>query len=364
MIWRAAIFALLCFSGVAGVAARAELEERAAALSATAEALSAAQSETDKRAALTSAIAEYEAAQASLRGALRMTALRLEELKAAQEASQARTEALAAALIRLGPATEDTGLLHPQGGLATARAGMVIAGLLPQIRAELAAHQTAAAELEDLSAVQEVALQALTQGLSDLQAAREAAIAAARSRRITVPELDPRAAAAAQDAETLGALAEALPADPDEQEAAPPRAARMPVHGTILREFDEADAAGISRPGWVIATGSQALVQAPFAATVLYSGPVKGRGLVVVLEPSTGHMLILAGLSAVLSATGEVVSTGDGLGFTGPSPHGSDIIRTRFRDLAGTSRPDTLYIEARTSDGPVDPSGWFARQED
>ncbi|MEM1360875.1 MAG: hypothetical protein AAGF94_04075 [Pseudomonadota bacterium] len=364
MIWRAVILALLFLSNAAGAAGGAVLAERAEALTAAAEALVAAQSTTAKSAALTDAIAQYEAAQAALRAELRATALRLEELSASQDADQDRSDSLVAALIRLGPATEDTGLLHPQGGLATARAGLVIAGLLPELRAALAAHQADAAELAALRHAQETALQTLSEGLSALQEARNAAIGAARSRRVKTPELQAVAEAAARDAGSLEDLANTLRMAPGTGAVAPPQATRLPVRGQILRAYEEPDAAGIRRPGWVVATDSQALVQAPFTATVLYAGPLKGRGLVVVLEPSPGHMLILTGLGALLSATGEVVTTGDGLGFTGSSPDGTDIIRTRFRDPAGTSRPDTLYIEARTRDGPVDPSGWFATHED
>ncbi len=48
----------------------------------------------------------------------------------------------------------------------------------------------------------------------------------------------------------------------------------LPVTATVLHRFNEADAAGIVRPGWVLATGPGALVTAPAAATVRFQGPL------------------------------------------------------------------------------------------
>jgi septal ring factor EnvC (AmiA/AmiB activator) len=55
--------------------------------------------------------------------------------------------------------------------------------------------------------------------------------------------------------------------------------------GTILRQFNEADAAGVARPGVVLATHPNALVTTPWPASVRYAGPLLDYGNVIILEP-------------------------------------------------------------------------------
>lgn len=80
----------------------------------------------------------------------------------------------------------------------------------------------------------------------------------------------------------------------------------LPVYGTLLRRAGEADAAGIVRPGILIATRPAALVTAPWPATIRYRGPLLDYGNVMILELAAGYLLILAGLGTVYGETGDV----------------------------------------------------------
>ena len=66
----------------------------------------------------------------------------------------------------------------------------------------------------------------------------------------------------------------------------------MPVQGKVIRYFNEADAAGIKRPGIVVATSDNALVRTPTAATIRYRGPLLDYGLVSILEPQKDILYI------------------------------------------------------------------------
>jgi septal ring factor EnvC (AmiA/AmiB activator) len=59
----------------------------------------------------------------------------------------------------------------------------------------------------------------------------------------------------------------------------------LPVLGTVLRRFDEADAAGVARPGPGAATRPNALATTPWPASVRYAGPLLDYGNVIILEP-------------------------------------------------------------------------------
>ena len=69
----------------------------------------------------------------------------------------------------------------------------------------------------------------------------------------------------------------------------------LPVKGQVIRGFGEKDAAGIARPGLVIATEPRALVTAPVAATIRYRGPLLDYGNVMILEPDAALCWCLPG---------------------------------------------------------------------
>ena len=89
----------------------------------------------------------------------------------------------------------------------------------------------------------------------------------------------------------------------------------LPVQGWVLRQAGEADAAGIVRPGLVIATDPAALVTLPWPATIRYRGPLLDYGNVMIVEPASGYLLILAGLGTVFGETGDVLEAGAPVGF-------------------------------------------------
>ena len=63
----------------------------------------------------------------------------------------------------------------------------------------------------------------------------------------------------------------------------------MPVQGKVIRYFNEADAAGIKRPGIVVATSDNACPY-PNRATIRYRGPL-GLRFGLNFRTSTRHPL-------------------------------------------------------------------------
>ena len=138
----------------------------------------------------------------------------------------------------------------------------------------------------------------------------------------------------------------------------------MPVRGQLLRIKDEADAAGVVRPGIVLATRPRALVTAPAAATIRYRGPLLDYGQVLILEPQKDTLFVLAGLAQVYGKIGQVVPAGSPLGLMGGQTPQIDAILSQSRDGTGIDRTQTLYIEVRQGNTPVDPLDWFTSQKD
>ena len=169
----------------------------------------------------------------------------------------------------------------------------------------------------------------------------------------------------ARDSETLTELAAALAAaggPPPAPAAAPP--GRWPGRSaaTVLRGFDEPDAAGVRRPGVVLRAPPLSLVRAPADATVRYAGPFLEYGYVVVLEPAPGTMVVLAGLAQLQARAGAAVRRGEPLGLLGGRPLDVEEYVMLPQSDTGAGGGETLYIEVRQGRGPVDPAAPVRRK--
>ena len=134
----------------------------------------------------------------------------------------------------------------------------------------------------------------------------------------------------------------------------------MPVVGNVLHRAGEADAAGITRPGLVVATEPGALVVSPWHGSVRYRGPLLDYGNVVLIEPGEGWLIVLAGLDTVYPRAGDVLAQGDALGLMPGSDRGGDEF-VQTDTVAG--RSETLYLELRENGQAIDPADWFDLSE-
>ncbi len=334
-------------------------------------ALREAESARDRVAALTRVIRAHEAGLMALREGLRRAAIRQTELTRRFEAEGERLSRLLGALMSIGGADLPEILLHPAGPLATARAGMILGEVSPALKAQADALRAELEELAVLRALQGSAADVLEQGLASVQQAR-ARLSEAISRRTDLPRrflADPQAVAQLlASSETLEAFASGLAqmgGTAAQEGPVLPAFERMrgktplPVTGRILRRFGAADAAGIRRPGLVIATPPRALVTTPWPATIRYRGPLLDYGKVIILEPASGYLLVLAGLDEVYGDIGEVLEAGAPVGLMGGETPTSQELLSQSPAGAGGELSETLYMELRKDNEPVDPEPWF-----
>lgn len=342
----------------------------AQALTQAAVALEEAEEAQDRVAALTQTVRAYEQGLAALREGLRQAVVREEALRAALEAKRGEIERLTGALAAIERMQDSGLLLHPDGPLQSLRAGLLIAAMSPALQAEAAALRAQFDEVALLRSLQEGSAATLAQGLAGAQEAR-VRLSRAIAERAPLPRrpaADPEALAALlAAADTLESFAAGLTAVPlaGPEPATPPFAAArgtlpLPVEATVLRRFRSPDAAGVARPGFVLAAAPQALVTAPSAATVRYAGPLLDYGNVIVLEPGAGYLLILAGLGQMFVAESEVVTAGAALGLVGGASPGASAPPGAVEQRGGGDRSETLYMEVREGGVPVDPETWFA----
>ncbi len=324
-------------------------------------------------AALSQTIRAYEAGLASLRDGLRRAALREAGITAELNARRERLSRLLGAMMAMQSSPAPLTLLHPQGPEAAVRAGMILSDVTPALQDEASLLARDLQEVAQIRALHEGAEALLASGLTAAQEARTA-LSQAMQDRSALPRRfleDPEELQALlTSADTLDAFTTGIAVM--EQDIGPPmedfEGARgtlpLPVLGTVLRRPGEADAAGIRRPGLLLATRPAALVTTPWPATIRYRGPLLDYGNVMILEPAKGYLLVLAGLGTVYGSTGDVLEAGAPVGLMGGVEPGGQEFLAAAQEGGGADRTETLYIEIRQGKAPVDPAAWFTETKD
>ena len=365
---RSALLSILLMTGTASAqSSPAELAQLAAEdLAAAFLSLKDAEKADDRVSALTQTIRAYEDGLTVFRAALRAVAIRERAIEKDFAAKRDRIERMLGVMQTIENTAAPLLLMHPSGPIGTARSGMILSEVTPALQAEAEELKAQLNEVVLLRGLQESSLQSLEEGLSGVQEARTK-LSQAVSQRTDLPrrfvENPEQLRNLVDSAQTLEAFASALKESPDDDVATFASARGtlpLPVQGQLLRRFNEADAAGVRRPGILLATRARALVAAPWPSTIRYAGPLLDYGNVMILEPAGGYLMVLAGLSEVYGEVGQVVPADTPLGLMGGANQKAGAFLADAAEGSGGRRAETLYIELRVGEGPVDPSQWFA----
>lgn len=332
--------------------------------------LEAAQTAGDRIKALTRVVRAYEDGLEAMRAGLRQVSLREGEMTRALQNESGQVAQLLGILINLKPDASPESLVHPTGPLGQARAGMLVSAVTPTLQAQAEDLRIKLEEVTILRELQSEALDTLARGLKDAQQARTD-LSQSMSDRTDLPRrfsTDPgRLKTLIESSETLESFASGL-AVMDVVDGITPmpdlEAAKgtwpMPVTGRLVHGFDEKDAAGVKRPGWLWAARALSLVSTPWPATVRYKGPFLDYGNVIILEPGNDVLLVLAGLDEVYGEVGEVIPAGTPVGLMGGAAPELDAFVENATQGTGAGLSETLYIEVREGGKPVNPEQWFA----
>lgn len=340
---------------------------------ATAE-MAVAKSAKNRINALAGTIRAFEEALALMRASMRQIAITRASLKTNLTLQEENISRLVGVLHGIGNEPIAAKLVHPDGPLSTARAGMLLTDVLPTLQRPVDELRKNLENIQTLETIQQETNKVLQNGLNELQSARSV-LASAMADRKDLPkrfiEDQSKTAILIAAAETLDtfisglsivAIDEAVGSLPDIQD----RKGKLvfPVNGRILREFKSADAAGIVRPGIIVATTPGALVSTPTAATLRYRGELLDYGLVSILEPQKDILFIFSGLAQIFGNIGEVLPEGSPIGImSGELPSAGKMLKESVA-RGGTYRPKTLYIEVRENETPQDPLRWFQVKKD
>ena len=116
-----------------------------------------------------------------------------------------------------------------------------------------------------------------------------------------------------------------------------------PARGPVVTAYGEQMSKGVTSKGIIIKTRSQAQVISPYDGTVIFAGPFRGYGNLIIIEHGQGYLSLLAGLEEVDCELGQMLLAGEPVGQVPES---------------GDAR---LYVELRKDNHPVNPLTWIEK---
>jgi septal ring factor EnvC (AmiA/AmiB activator) len=323
---------------------------------------------------------------------LRPLDAREQEIRSSIDSRRSEIVEVLAALQRAGRRTPPALLVRPEDALQSLRTAMLLGSVVPDLRTRattlakdlselIALRKTISAERDRLAAdrdrlkADQTRLAALVDERQRQQAGIEKDMEAEGARAIALAkqadslqgliakmEQDVKAAArAALTASQSGRSDPALFKNPNRTSPAIAFASakglfKFPVNGAKIHDFGGSDGAGGIEKGISLATRPGAQVTTPCDGWVVYAGPFRSYGQLLILNAGGGYHVLIAGMERISVNIGQFVLTGEPVATMGSTSQVASILATN------ASRP-VLYVEFRKDGTPIDPGPWWAASE-
>lgn len=292
----------------------------------------------------------------------RLAALQAEE-RAKAAALQQQREGLSRVLASLAHLSRQPPLVvaaEPAHAVDAVHTSLLLAAVLPAlearaaavgaelqavraIRAEIAAQQAELAAANERLQQERAALAALL----DLKAAERVE---AQVKQLAARERTARLGAEANDLRDLigrlegdGGLLEEPP-----EGVRPFAEARgrlpLPAKGRIVLSYGEEDAQGLPSRGLSLELLESAQVVAPYNGRIVFAGPFRSYGQLLIIAHGEGYHTLIAGLSRIDGFVGQWLLAGEPVGQAGTGENGISAI----------------YVELRRNGEPINPLPWLA----
>ncbi|TYL85161.1 peptidoglycan DD-metalloendopeptidase family protein [Bradyrhizobium rifense] len=333
---------------------------------------------------------------------------REQQARASLDSRRADIVEVLAALQRAGRRTPPALLVRPEDALQSLRTAMLLGAVVPELRGRaekiagelgelVTLRKSIAAERDQLAADRDkvrndqTRLTALVDERQRQQSSREKDLDAENSRAITLSkqvgdlqgliakmEQDLQSAAkAAEKAAEAAKQAEAKEAAANAAANAKPGPAvfkdrsrtspailfasakgllPLPVNGNKIRDFGGSDGVGGVQKGISLATKPGSQVTTPCDGWVVYAGPFRSYGQLLILNAGGGYHVLIAGMERISVNIGQFVLTGEPVATMGSTSQVASILATN------ASQP-VLYVEFRKDGTPIDPGPWWAANE-
>ena len=315
---------------------------------------------------------------------------REQEVRASLDSRRSEIVEVLAALQRAGRRTPPALLVRPEDALQSLRTAMLLGSVVPELRGraeKLAAdlgelvnlRQQIATKRDELARDRDrlkddsVRLAALVEERQRKQSAIEKDVEAEGARAInlsrqveglqgliTKMEQDLKSAAKAAATASLqgapaapngkpnlGALKDPARLSPAIAFASARGLFAFPVNGRKIREFGGSDGAGGVEKGISLTTKPGAQVTTPCDGWVVYAGPFRSYGQLLILNAGGGYHVLIAGMERISVNIGQFVLTGEPVATMGSTSQVASI-------LATTASQPVLYVEFRKDGTPIE----------
>jgi len=330
---------------------------------------------------------------------LRPLDAREQEIRGSLDSRHSEIVEVLAALQRAGRRTPPALLVRPEDALQSLRTAMLLGAVVPELRARaqkltgdltelVNVRKSIAGERDQLATDRDklrddqTRLAALVDERQRQQSSVEKDMAAEGARAIALSkqvdslqgliakmelDLDSAAKAAATASlqgapatvngkPNLGALKDPARKSPAIAFASAKGLFALPVNGVKIRDFGGSDGAGGVERGISLATRPGAQVTTPCDGWVVYAGPFRSYGQLLILNAGGGYHVLIAGMERISVNIGQFVLTGEPVAVMGTTSQVASILATN------ASQP-VLYVEFRKDGSPIDPGPWWAANE-
>ncbi|MCA6118782.1 peptidoglycan DD-metalloendopeptidase family protein [Bradyrhizobium sp. WSM 1738] len=332
-------------------------------------------------------------------GRLRPLDAREQQVRASLDSRRSEIVEVLAALQRAGRRTPPALLVRPEDALQSLRTAMLLGSVVPELRGraeKLTADLTELVNLRKTIATErdilardrdrlkddQIRLAALVDERQRKQSAIEKDMEAEGARAVNlsrqvdslqglIAKMEQDLKSAAKAAATaslqgapaapggkpnLGALKDPARLSPAIAFASAKGLFAFPVNGRKIRDFGGSDGAGGVEKGISLATRPGAQVTTPCDGWVVYAGPFRSYGQLLILNAGGGYHVLIAGMERISVNIGQFVLTGEPVATMGTTSQVASI-------LATTASQPVLYVEFRKDGTPIDSGPWWATSE-
>ena len=324
---------------------------------------------------------------------------REQQVRATLDSRRTEIVEVLAALQRAGRRTPPALLVRPEDALQSLRTAMLLGSVVPELRGraeklatdlgelvnvrkKIATQRDVLARDRDRLKDDSVRMAALVEERQRKQSAIEKDVEAEGARAINlsrqveglqglITKMEQELKSAAKAAATaslqgapaapggkpnLGALKDPARLTPAIAFASARALFAFPVNGRKIRDFGGSDGAGGVDKGISLATKPGAQVTTPCDGWVVYAGPFRSYGQLLILNAGGGYHVLIAGMERISVNIGQFVLTGEPVATMGSTSQVASI-------LATTASQPVLYVEFRKDGTPIDSGPWWAASE-
>jgi len=126
----------------------------------------------------------------------------------------------------------------------------------------------------------------------------------------------------------------------------------FPAQGKRVLGYGDKTQFGTQSMGVVLETRHSAQVRSPCDGSVLWAGPFRTWGQLLIINAEDGYHILLAGLSQIDVQVGQFVLAGEPVGLMSAAP--------KSQSAKSEGNAPVLYVEFRKDNRPIDPDPWWA----